>query len=163
MKNTQNAPDILIKGTLNTLVWLQSNQLNPHHDIFNKVDDADAVLFIWDETLFEKGFFSKQRLYFIWQCLQDFKDRPMLVIKGETHEVLTNLYELHPQLKIVTPENPCFNYDRWRFVEKLKQNQLIIYDGKMPFGFFKFWKAAEQQLFGNPKVSGIAQKSMGMR
>lgn len=151
MKIAQNMGDVLVKESLNTLVWLQANQLNPHHDIFNKVDDANGVLFIWDETLFQQGFFSKQRLYFMWQCLQDFKSHNLIVIKGETHQVLTTLYESHPHLKIVTPENPCFNYDRWRFVEKLKQNQLVIYDSKMPFGFFKFWKVAEQQLFGSVK------------
>lgn len=152
----------MTKGEIKTLVWLQANQLNPHHDIFSKVDDADGVLFIWDETLFEQGFFSKQRLYFIWQCLQDFKDRELLVIKGETHEVLMTLYKQHPDLKIFTPDNPSFNYDRWNFVHKLKQNQLVIYDGKMPFGFFKFWKEAEQQLFGQTKVTGFAHKSVVM-
>lgn len=129
-------------------VWLHYNQLNSAHDIFKHVADYDAVLFIWDEAYFESQFFSTQRLYFIWQCLMDFKSMNLHVIKGDTDTVLKTLYSKSPHIQIFTPENPTFSYRRWQFVEPLKQNQFIVFDKSIPFGFFKFWKEAQKQLFG---------------
>ena len=132
-------------------VWLHYNQLNAGHDIFKHVADYDGVLFIWDEAYFESQFFSKQRLYFIWQCLSAFKSMNLHVIKGDTDAVLKALYKANPQTQVFTPQNPVFNYQRWQFVEPLKQNQFIVYDQTVPFGFFKFWKEAKKQLFGPKK------------
>ncbi|WP_321322838.1 hypothetical protein [Thiomicrorhabdus sp.] len=132
-------------------IWLHYNHLNPEHKIFEHVKDYDAVLFIWDEDYFNSQFFSKQRMYFIWQCLTDFKSKNMTVIKGETDAVLKQIYREQPNTQIFTPENPAFNYKRWKFVEPLKQNQFIVFDQNVPFGFFKFWKEAKKQLFGDLK------------
>ncbi|MDX1352380.1 MAG: hypothetical protein R3254_05155 [Thiomicrorhabdus sp.] len=128
-------------------IWLHYNHLNPAHKIFEHVEDYDAVLFIWDESYFKSQFFSKQRLYFIWQCLTDFKAMNMVVIKGETDAVLKQIYREQPETQIFTPENPVIDYQRWRFVEPLQQSQLIVFDQTVPFGFFKFWKEAKKQLF----------------
>ena len=128
-------------------VWLHYNQLNPGHDIFKHVADYEGILFIWDEAYFESQYFSKQGLFFIWQCLADFKSKNLHVIKGDTDTVLKALYKAKPQTQVFTPENPVFNYQRWQFVEPLKQNQFIVFDKTVPFGFFKFWKEAEKQLF----------------
>lgn len=133
---------------INKWVWLHYNQLNADHDIFKHVPDYEGVLFIWDEAYFESLLFSKQRLYFIWQCLADFKSKNLHVIKGDTNAVLNALYKHNAQTQVFTPENPVFNYQRWDFVEPLKQNQFIVFDKSIPFGFFKFWKEAQKQLFG---------------
>lgn len=136
---------------VNKWVWLHYNQLNPEHDIFQQVTDYEAVLFIWDEAYFEDLFFSKQRLYFIWQCLTDFQHRNLHVIKGDTNAVLEALYKHNPHTQVFTPVNPVLNDQCWSFVEQLKQNQFIVFDQSIPFGFFKFWKEAKKQLLGVKK------------
>jgi len=129
-------------------IWLHYNHLNANHQIFEHVKDYDAVLFIWDEVYFKSLLFSKQRMYFIWQCLMDFKSKNITVIKGETDAVLNQIYREQPCTQIFTPENPVFNYKRWEFVKPLKQNQFIVFDQKVPFCFFRFWKEAKKQIFG---------------
>lgn len=129
---------------MKTVIWLQASQLNAQHDIFDQVKNYDAVLFVWDEKLFDQSLFSKQRQFFIWQCLQEFKRKRLMVIKGQTHQVLMSLYEQNPLLKIFTPESQNFNFDRWQFVQQLPSGQFIVYDKQTPFGFFKFWDQVEK-------------------
>lgn len=130
-------------------VWLHSKDLNVNHPVLKQVNQYDAILFVWDETHFASQFYSKQRLFFIWQCLQDFKDMPLVVIKGETDLILKRLYKDNPNTVIYTPENPNVNFNRWDFVQSLNQEQLITYDDTLPFSFSKFWKSAETQLIAS--------------
>ncbi|WP_038126695.1 hypothetical protein [Thiomicrorhabdus sp. Milos-T2] len=142
---------------MDTLVWLAPSQLNANHPIYQEIDGRVGTLFIWDEAYFEKMGFSIKRQYFIWQCLQDFKKRNLMVIKGETDQVLKAIYQRSPDIKIVTPEDRRLDYSRWSFIDKIKQPQFLVYQGKVPFGFFKFWKQAEQTLFPNkPHLSKSA-------
>jgi len=129
-----------------TWLWLHANDLNSAHEIV-KENAFDSILFVWDEAHFASQYYSKQRLYFIWECLQDFKGLPMVVIKGETDLVLKKLYKESPETVIFTPENANMNFSRWPFVKSLSKQQLITFDKKLPFSFFKFWKTAESQLF----------------
>lgn len=130
-----------------TWIWLHANDLNPNHPVFHQAGDYDAILFVWDEANFASQFYSRQRLFFIWQCLQDFKHLPLVVIKGETDLVLKKLYKDNPETVIFTPENANIGFSRWDFVKSLGKEQLITYDSKLPFSFTKYWKTAEQQLF----------------
>jgi hypothetical protein len=117
-------------------IWLHATDLNPEHPIFKQAGEYDAILFIWDEAHFASQFYSKKRLFFIWQCLQDFKDLPLIVIKGETDLVLKRLYKDNPNTVIFSPENPNKDFSRWDFVESLSQEQLVEYDKNMPFFLF---------------------------
>ncbi len=130
-------------------IWLHSKDLNINHPVFKQVEHYDAILFIWDEAYFDSQFYSKQRLFFIWQCLQDFKDLPLIVIKGQTDDVLKRLYTDNPDTVIYTPENPNINFSLWNFVQSLNQKQLITYDKTLPFSFSKFWKNVEPQLIAS--------------
>ena len=117
--------------------------------MFEQADQYDAILFVWDEAHFASQFYSKQRLYFIWQCLQDFKDLPLVVIKGETDLVLKKLFKDNPQTVIFTPESDNMSFSRWPFVKSLAKDQLIRFNQKLPFSFSKYWKTAEKQLFAS--------------
>jgi len=132
-----------------TWIWLHSNDLNAQHPALKQIGHYDAILFIWDETHFAQQFYSKQRLFFIWQCLQDFKELPLIVIKGETDLILKRLYKDNPETVIYTPENSNISFSRWPFVKSLSQEQLITFDKKLPFSFSKYWKTAEEQLFAS--------------
>lgn len=132
-----------------TWVWLHANDLNAQHDVLQQAGDYDAILFIWDEAHFAQQFYSKQRLFFIWQCLQDFKDLPLIVIKGETDLILKRLYKDNADTVIFTPDNPNMSFSRWPYVHSLSQEQLITFDKKLPFSFSKYWQTAEKQLFAS--------------
>ncbi|BCN94338.1 hypothetical protein THMIRHAM_21230 [Thiomicrorhabdus immobilis] len=136
-----------MKKNIDTLVWLTASQLNANHPVYEQIDGRVATLFIWDDEQFQKMGFSIKRQYFIWQCLQDFKKRNLMVIKGETDHVLKSIYQKTPKIKIITPEDKRLDYSRWSFINRLNQPQFLVYQGKIPYGFFKFWKQAEQQLF----------------
>lgn len=74
-----------------------------------------------------------------------------MVIKGETNHVLKSIYKNNPNLKIITPEDRRLDYSQWKFIKRIPQSQFFVYQGKVPFGFFKFWKKAEQSLYPNLK------------
>jgi len=140
-----------MKKNIDTLIWLPPTQLNVNHAVYDTVDDRVATLFIWDDDYFKNMGFSIKRLYFIWECLQDFKKQNLMVIKGETNHVLTSIYEKTPHIKIVTPDDKRLDYSNWDFIKRIPQSQFFIYQGKMPFGFFKFWKQAEKTLYPDIK------------
>jgi deoxyribodipyrimidine photolyase-like uncharacterized protein len=134
---------------MNKIIWLPADQLNVNHKIFSEVADYDQVLFIWDDAIFKRHFFSKQRLYFVWQCLQDFNQQKLMVIKGGTADVLKALSSKNPAVKIFTPKSHYLTeLENVNSVIEIDQPDFIVYDQHIPFGFFKFWKKAEKQLFG---------------
>lgn len=64
-----------MKKNIDTLIWLPPTQLNANHSVYSEISDRAGTLFIWDDAYFKTMGFSIKRLYFIWQCLQDFKKR----------------------------------------------------------------------------------------
>ena len=149
-----------MKKDIDTLIWLPPTQLNANHSVYDTVDDRVGTLFIWDDAYFSSMGFSTKRLYFIWQCLQDFRKQNLMVIKGDTDHVLKSIYERTPNIKIVTPDDKRLDYSNWDFIKRIPQSQFFIYQGKMPFGFFKFWKQAEQTLYPNVKKDENISKSI---
>lgn len=120
----------------------------------------DGVLFIWDLARFEQKQFAPKRLYLIYQTLQVISEQlgdDFLLLQGDSKQLLQQLFakgvflvskrtpanEDLVDIGLQLMQSPVFNGG----VSWLKPTPLVEYSGKLPNGFFKYWKVAESQLF----------------
>lgn len=145
------------------LIWLQPDALLA--DI--SVEDMDAIIvpsqvdgvvFIWDLPRLQSLGYGESRLAFLYQALQELAKivgNKFLLINGISEEVLVFLqqtpvvlqtqatattHDLQALTVALSAKDSVFVY--WHPVK-----QWISYPQPLPNGFFKFWKAAEKQLF----------------
>lgn len=129
---------------------------------------ADGVVFIWDMVRLQALGFGHNRLAFLYQALEELAqllEGKFLVIEGDSRLAVETLLKAGIQLKTVASPN---TQDLQVFTQAL-QTQLglvdqvewdvprdwIAYPRPLPNGFFKFWKAAEKQLFSGSSVQSF--------
>lgn len=125
-----------------SIVLLDTDALCPEL-FFPLLDSLNVTyVFIWDEALFERRFFSQKRKRFIYDALQNIED--LMFIEGDSNQVLTWIRQNHPEAHI-------FYASRFqdRFTCKLLERLSIADDTfkvqPLPKTFFPFFKKISQK------------------
>lgn len=114
-----------------------------HLDLIAFESDCEeiSVVFIWDEDLFEKRFFSARRRRFVHDALSHLKD--VIIIEGESVRILEWIQAKYKESHLFYASR---FHDRFKD-ESLKRLSMLWEAPKvdpLPRGFFPFFKKLSQ-------------------
>ena len=124
--------------------WLQPWAINPE-DIEKYAEQTFSdALFIWDLEQFARLGIGEKRQAFIYQYLMQL-DCDVWLIEGKTSDILQRLAgaELHV-LEPMHGVGADFAEPESVVVQRYQPKELVPFEQPIPYGYFKFWKAAEK-------------------
>lgn len=134
------------------VVWVHGDCLSPYSPALKAYPDAPAI-WVWDDALIEEWQLSLKRITFIYECLLEL---PVVIRRGEVAAEVVNFAKEHNVDLVVTVDSPsprfkdiCQEIERFVPVEVLAVEPFFEYDGYIDLKrFSRYWKVAEQHLFG---------------
>lgn len=134
------------------IVWVHGDCLSPYGSALKAYPNAPAI-WVWDEALIEEWQLSLKRLTFIYECLLEL---PVIIRRGDVAVEVVNFAKEHNTDLVVTAESPsprfdtiCDEIERSIKLEVLEIQPFLEYDGYIDLKrFSRYWKVAEQHLFG---------------
>lgn len=132
---------------MSALIWIHEDALRLDHPVFERAGDAAEAVFIWDPAYFQSEGYSRKRLTFIYECLQDLN---LTLYHGNTAQILSALADDRPIFMAETP-NPALR----SVAQNLRDNGFDVHIiADKPFAvvppdtdmgrFFRFWNKARK-------------------
>lgn len=135
-----------------SIVWVHGDCLSPYSPALKECPDV-AAIWVWDDALLAEWQIGLKRIAFIYECLLEL---PVVIRRGNVADEVVAFAKEHNADLVVTAESPsprfdaiCKEIERSVAIEVLAIEPFLDYDGYIDLKrFSRYWKVAEQYVFG---------------